>query len=678
MRIAAPVLRLGLALVVVGGLAFVEHRTDVRAAAELTAPFDPAAMDTSASACKDFFTYATGTWRAAHPIPAAYTEYGYIEALTDETLGIVRSVLEDAAAHPGDAGTDTQKIGMFYASCMDTAQIEKAGLAPIAPELARIAALPDNAAVAAEFDRLHAIGVDAGMRVGGGANPHDSEHVIANVGQGGIGLPERDYYTRTDEKSAALRTQYQAHVATMLQLAGDADATAEAAAIVGLETTLAKASLRAADRRVPANTDHPFSLAAIDAAHPHVALGAYFREAGIPTTGVVNVGSPAFMDALDGALVSVPTSTWKAYLRWHLLHAYASQLPSRFADANFAFFSTTLRGQKEDQPRWKRCVAATDQVLGEAVGRAYVAKTFPPQAKERAVAMTLRIRDAFKAEVAALDWMTPATKKIALAKLDAMRMQVGYPDKWRDYSKYYVTLRPYASNVIGGRVFEHAYGLSRIGKTVDHAQWGMTPQTVNAYNSPTENKIVLPAAQLQPPFFGADAPDADNLGATGAGTVGHEMTHGFDDQGHKYDLHGNLANWWTPTDLARFDERAGCVIKQFDDTVAVGDVHYQGKLVSGEAIADLGGVVIGYRALEDSLGTGPRTKIGGFTPEQRYFLAYAQSWTESVRPEAARANALTDPHPLPRDRVNVTVADVPGWYEAFNCPKPPKPICSVW
>ncbi len=678
MGIAASAVRLSLALAVFSGLAIAARGHGVEAAATLSAPFDKAAMDTSASACTNFFAYATGTWRAAHPIPAAYSEYGYIEALTDETLGIVRTILDDASAHPGAKGSDTEKIGTFYGSCMDTAAIERAGLAPIAPELARIAALTDTAGVAAALPHLHAIGVDAGLRVAAGTDYDDSTKVIAQIGQAGIGLPERDYYTRTDAKSKTLREQYQAHVATMLGLVGDTDAKAEAAAIVALETTLAENSLRAAERREPANTKHPMAFAAVDALAPHIGFASYFRAAKIPTAGTINVASPTFVKALDGALASTPLATWKAYLRWHVLQAYAPQLSAKFADEAFAFYGHTLRGTAEEQPRWKRCVAATDQLLGEAVGRVYVSKEFSPQAKERAMAMTLRIRDAFKGEVDALPWMTAPTKAIAQSKLDAMAMQVGYPDKWRDYSAFAVTNDAYAANVARGRAFDRDYRLARIGKGVDRNAWQMTPQTVNAYNSPSENKIVLPAAQLQQPFFNPNAPDADNLGATGAGTVGHEMTHGFDDQGHKFDLHGNLKNWWTPTDLAQFDDRANCVIKQFDDTVAVDDVHYQGKLVSGEAIADLGGVVIGYRALETSLGAGPHAAIDGFTPEQRYFLAYAQSWTESVRPESARANALTDPHPLPRDRVNVTLSNVPGWYDAFNCPKPPKPICSVW
>jgi predicted metalloendopeptidase len=678
MGFAASAVRFALALAVAGGLAVAARGAAVEPVASFGAPFDPKAMDMSASACKDFFAYATGTWRKAHPIPAAYSEYGYIEALVDDTLGVLRSTLDDAAANPGAPGSDTQKIGTYYAACMDTATIERAGLAPIAPELARIAALTTRPALVAEFARLHEAGVDVGFALAPTQDFKDSSHVIAEIDQAGLGLPERDYYLRTDAESRAARAGYRTHVTTMLRLAGDAAAAADADAVLALETQLARGSVPAADLRDPAAVYHPMHVAALAALAPHIDVAGYFAAAHVPSAGIVNAAEPRFLTTLDAVVATAPLAAWRAYLTWHVLHAYGPELPARFADATFAFYGTTLRGAKAQQPRWKRCVNETNAALGEALGRAYVARTFPPAAKQRALDMTLRIRAAYAAEIGALPWMSARTKRTAEAKLAAMGLKVGYPDRWRNYSGFTVTHGPFAANVARGRVFERAFQLAKIGKPLDRSSWSMTPQTVNAYNDTTRNEIVLPAAQLQKPFFDESAPDADNLGATGAGTVGHEMTHGFDDEGHKFDLHGNLRNWWTPADLAKFEARAQCVIDRFSHTTAVGNVQYQGRLVSGEAIADLGGVVIGYRALEHSLAGGSRDARDGFTPEQRYFLAYAQSWTEEVRPEAARTEALTDPHPLPRDRVNVTLANVPEWYAAFGCAKPPKPVCSVW
>ena len=677
MRVHPSLIRFAAALGVAAGIAWLTPTGGVHAADDLPGPFDLASIDRTANACANFFDFATGGWRAAHPIPAAYTEYGYIERLQDETGNIVRGVLEEAQQHPGAAGSATQKIGDFYGSCMDTGAIERDGLTALKPELARIDAVTSLAALDEEIAHLHSLGVGAGFSLRSGQNPHDSTHVIANVSQGGTRLPERGYYLRDDAASQKLRAQYLAHVAAMLALAGDSASEQGASDALRIETALAEGSLPAAERRDPKNTDHPMKADAVAALMPHFTFAAYLRESNVPATGTINVAVPKFLTAFDAELVKEPLSAWRSYLRWQLVDAAASALPKRFEDEQFAFNGRILGGATEQQPRWKRCVRATDAYLGMAVGQVYVAKAFPPSAKKRALDMTLRMRDAYRAEMASLPWMSEATRATALAKLNAMGFKVGYPDVWRSYANYHVERKSFAANLLRGNAFERAHLLSQIDKPVDRTEWGMTPQTVNAYNSSSMNEIVLPAAQLQRPFFDEHADDASNLAATGAGTVGHEMTHGFDDQGHKYDLHGNLTNWWTPDDLAHFDERANCVIKQFDDAVAVGDTHYQGKLVAGEAIADLGGVVIGYRALETSLGKGPRTPIDGYTPEQRYFIAFAQSWTESVRDEAAKREALSDPHPLPRDRVNLTLRNVPEWYSAFNCTPPPS-VCTVW
>jgi putative endopeptidase len=678
MRLVSAAIRLAAALAVFAGASVFAPPAGVRADGTMPAPFDLASIDRSKNACSDFFEFATGNWRKAHPIPAAYREYGYIEALVDHTRDIVRGILEDAQRAPGDAGSNTQKIGSFYGSCMDAAAIERAGLTPIAGELARIDAIGSRSRLTAALTHLHGIGVDAGFALTPTQDFRDSTKVIAEFDQAGIGLPERDYYLRADKESQTLRSQYTRHVAKMLAMSGDASARADAPAVVAFETALAKGSTPAAGLRDPEAVYHPMKSPAVAVLMPHVAVATYLGATHVPAGGIVNVAEPPFLRAFDRTVATAPLPTWRAYLRWRLLDAYATMLPKRFDDENFAFRGRVLDGRKEQLPRWKRCVTEANLFLGEAVGAAYVAKTFPAEAKQRALDMTLRIRDAYRAEMLALPWMSPATKRTAVAKLDAMGLKVGYPDVWRSYAGYTVEPGAYFANVERGRTFERGYQLAQIGKPVDRKRWGMTPQTVNAYNDTQRNEIVLPAAQLQPPFFDVNADDAANLGATGAGTVGHEMTHGFDDEGHKFDLHGNVRNWWTAKDLKAFDARAACVIKQFDNTVAIGAVHYQGKLVAGEAIADLGGTVIGYRALQSALATTPQEKIEGFTPEQRYFIAFAQSWTESVRPEAARNQALTDPHPIPRDRVNQTVLNVPAWYTAFNCPPPPKPVCAPW
>jgi len=678
MHFLSPALRLGAALSLVATFAIVQHAHVGRADAPLAAPFDQSAMDTTANACKDFFGYATGTYRKNHPIPAAYSEYGYIEALEDTTRSILRKTLAAAKANPGEAGSDTQKIGAFYGSCLDTASIEQADLQPITPELARIASVSDRPALLATLAHLRTIGVDVGFAIDGQPDFKNSERVIATISQAGLGLPERDYYFRADAASRKIRTQYQAHVQKMLAMSGDPAAALDTVGAYAIETALARGSKPAADLRDPAAVYHPMQLAGVATLAPHLEIAQFLSESKIPTTGTINVATPSFLGAVDRTVASAPLAQWRAYLRSRLIEAYAPTLPKRFDEEAFAFNGKILSGQKEQLPRWKRCIAAEDQLLGEAVGRAYVAEAFPPSAKARALDMSERIRKAYGSEMNALTWMTPATKRIAVAKLNAMVLKVGYPERWRSYAGYDVVPTSYFANVKNGRSFAYAFGSRLIGRPVDHSLWYMTPQTVNAYNAISPNEIVLPAAQLQRPFFDENAPDPDNLGATGAGTVGHEMTHGFDDEGHKFDLRGNLANWWTPTDLKQFDARANCVIKQFDDTVAIGTTHYQGRLDSGEAIADLGGVVIGYRALEDSLQSGSREAVDGFTPEQRYFLAFAQSWTESVRPELAKRLALTNPHPIPRDRVNNTVANVPEWYAAFHCGPPPKAICRVW
>ena len=675
----AAVARVTLAIVLCAGVFAWNGVHHAQARTSLPEPFDPATMDSTVDACTNFFDYATGAWRKAHPIPADRSGYGYTEALDDANQQLIRSTIESARRAPGAPGSATQKVGSLYASCMDTAAIERGGLGPIAPELARIAAIATPAQLMPELAHLQTIGVDAGFGVNAVQDNKQSALTIAEIDQGGLGLPERDYYLRMDRDSRVLRGKYFTHVQRMLALGGDRDHAVDAARILAFETLLARASTTAVDLRDPDRSYHPMSEARSLALAPAVALPAFLRGTGVPPQRFINVAEPAFVQAVARATRSVPLGTWRAYLRWRLLSAYAFALPARFEAESFAFDGTVLGGAKTQQPRWKRCITATNQLLGEAVGRAYVARVFSPADKTRATALAESVRTAYKAEVANLAWMSAATKRVAMAKLDAMVMEIGYPTTWRTYATYRVDAGSYAGNVLRGRASENAFQLAKIGKPVDRRFWGMTPQTVNAYNDPQRNEILITAAILQKPFFDPAAPVSDNLGATAAGTLGHEMTHGFDDEGHKYDRYGNVRNWWTPVDLRNFTKRADCVVHQFDRAVAIGGVHYTGKLEAGEAIADLGGVVLGYRALETGLGSGARATVDGFTPEQRYFLSFAQSWTEQSRPEAQLREVRTDPHPLPRDRVNLTVHNIPGWYTAFNCPPPPPSgTCTVW
>jgi predicted metalloendopeptidase len=548
MRLLSAAARLAFALALCAALSVFAPRAAARTGGALPEPFDTGALDRHADVCANFFAYATGGYRAAHPIPPAYTEYGYIELLVDRTRDIVRGILVRAQNHPGPDGGNAQKIGTFYASCMDSAKIERLGLAPIAPELARIAAIGRPADIPPALAHLHAIGVDAGFALEPAPDIHDSSKIIAEIDQGGIGLPERDYYLRPDPDSRKLRRAYAAHVAKMLLLGGDANATADAQAVLAFETRLARASLPIADLREPEATYHPTTVRALLALAPHARFKRYLRAIDVAPAWI-NVAEPGFLSAFDRLLTDTPLAGWKSYLRWRLLDTYAVALPARFESANFAFREHTLGGAQTPLPRWKRCVNATNLSLGEAVGAAYVAQTFPAAAKTDALALTLRIKRAYRAEMLALPWMSAATKRIAVGKLDAMGLKVGYPAVWRSYARYAVRPDSYFANVERGQAFERSYELAKIGRPVNRAEWYMTPQTVDAYNDTQRNEIVLPAAQLQRPFYDPAFDAVANLGATGAGTIGHELTHGFDDEGHKFDAHGNLRNWWTARDL---------------------------------------------------------------------------------------------------------------------------------
>ena len=646
--------------------------------------FDTANLDTSCKPCDDFYKFAMGGWRKNHPIPPQYSTWGSFTVLANKNLENLRSVLEAAASAKAAPGSNEQKIGDFYASCMDTTAIEAAGTKPIDQELQQIAAINNVSGLLTEASRLQMRGVGVLFRFTSDQDDKDSTQVIGQASQGGLGLPDRDYYTRTDEKSKQLQEAYTKHVAKMFELLGDSSgkAAGESTTVMSIETALAQASMTRVETRDPIKTYHKLKLAELQALTPTFSWEAYFRAVGQPQLQEINVAQPDFFKALDSQLAATSLDDWKTYLRWHLLDALAPVLSQNFVDEDFEFRGKTLTGTKEIQPRWKRCVQATDRTLGEALGQFYVQKYFPPEAKARALEMVHNLIAALRDDLHTLPWMGPATRQQASAKLEAFAVKIGYTDKWRDYSALKIDRTSYLQNHVRGTQFDFARRMNKIGKPVDRTEWGMTPPTVNAYNNSNMNEIVFPAGILQPPFYDPKADDAVNYGGMGA-VIGHEITHGFDDQGSQYDAHGNLKNWWTDEDKSNFKQRAQCVSDQFDSYVVEGDLHENGKLELGESIADLGGLTISYAAYEKSLEGKPRPPTkDGFTPEQRFFLGWAQVWGANVRPEMERLLANTNEHPLPRFRGNGPISNMAEFAKAFGCKKGDAMVreqsCKIW
>jgi putative endopeptidase len=666
-----------------GGGCYVAPPTDDKK----THGFDLANLDRSVAPCDDFFKFADGGWIKSHPIPPAYPRWGTFDQLRDNNEEVLHQILEKAAQDKTAApGSNLQKIGDYYASCMDQPAIEAAGAKPLDAEFQRIADMKSPADVQAEVARLQRVGVPALFRFDSELDFKDSTQVIAAARQGGLGLPDRDYYTKDDDKSKKLRADYLQHVTNMFKLLGDDDATAasEAQTVMNIETTLAKASMTRVQTRQPEAIYHKMLVDELPALTPNFSWPPFFEGVGAPHITVINIQQPDFFKAMDAALVSVPLSNWKTYLRWHVVHAASPALSSKFEDENFDFYSRILLGTKENLPRWRRCVQFANRQLGEDLGQFYVQQAFPPEAKAKAIAMVKNLMAALRDDLATLDWMSPATRQQAAIKLDAINIKIGYPDKWRDYSAYRVDRGPFIENVRRGEAFEVARSLSEIGKPVDRTEWGMTPPTVNAYYSPSRNEIVFPAGILQPPFYDANRDDAMNYGGMGA-VIGHEMTHGFDDQGAKFDPQGNLKNWWTAEDLTNFTARGDCVAKQFDGFEVEPGLHENGKLVEGESIADLGGLTIAYAALEKSMQGQPApAAIDGFTPEQRFFLGFAQIWAGSATPEFARMIVATNPHPLNQFRGNGPLSNMPSFAKAWGCSanspmvRPETVRCRIW
>ncbi len=648
---------------------------------------DPSLRDTSIDPCVNFFQYACGTWLKRYPIPPDRSSYGIDVQLTDNNNLVLKSVLESASDSHAQRDPDTQKIGDYYATCMDTQAIEKAGLSGLQPMLDRIDALQSTKDLAPLLASLQQNGVQALFRLGSEEDYKDARRMIATVTQPRLGLPEKGYYLRSDAKSVALRKQYVNHIAHMLTLAGEPaeQATADADRVVALETKLATASLSQEELRDPSKLYHPTELVSFRTQLGAFDLDTYLSTLGTPAFTTLNVSTPAYFDALNKVLPQTDTASLKALLRWNLLHSTpGTALPSALDSEQFAFYGKTLRGQPEQQVRWKRCVAAVDGSLGEALGRVYVAKQFSSEDKARTTTIMSDIEAAMGRDIQQLDWMSAPTKAKAEDKLNAVTNKIGYPDRWRDYSTLTITRGDAVGNAVRAAAFERKRTLTKIGRPTDRQEWEMSPPTVNAYYDPQTNSVNFPAGILQPPYYDPHMGDAVNYGQAG-GLEGHELTHGFDDEGRQFNGDGNFSEWWTPTDAQKFKERSDCVVKQYDGFIAVDDLHVNGKLTLGENIADIGGVRIGYLAWQHRLeqaGVQPEADLEGMTPAQQFFAAYAQSWCSSTRPETLRLRVETDPHSPEEYRVNGVVENMPEFQQAFHC-KAGQPMvstnrCSIW
>jgi len=646
-----------------------------------TPSLDVTAMDRSIDPCLDFFAYACGGWIKNNPIPPDQSSWDLYSKMEDENKTKLREILEAASSPDASRTAVNQKIGDYYASCTDEQGIEAKGADPLKPELERIAKISSKSELA---DAASAMSTDNVLfRFYSIQDYRDASQVVANADQGGLGLPDRDYYLKTDSKSEELRKAYVAHVQKMFELLGDKPdtATKEAQTVMRIETALAKGSMTRVERRDPKALDHKLTSGDLQKISPEFQWQSYFTKVGLPSLTSLNVSTPNFFKTLNAEIDKESLADWKTYLRWHLVHANAPQLSSAFLNENFAFYGKTLQGQEELKPRWKRCTEYVDDYLGEALGQAYVEKYFPPQAKQEALKIVNEIRAAMEQDINSLDWMSPATKQQALTKLHAMDNKIGYPDKWRDYSKLDIVRGDNLGNVERAREFEFNRQLGKIGKPVDRGEWDMTPPTVNAYYDPQMNDINFPAGVLQPPAFDPESDAAPNYGDTG-GTVGHELTHGFDDEGRQFDAKGNLRDWWTADDAKKFEQRAACISNQYSNYTIIDDIKINGKLTLGEDVADLGGVLLAYMAWMADTKDQKLEPIDGLTPEQRFFVGYGQSWCGQTRDETKRLRATVDPHSPEKYRTNGVVSNMPQFQEAFHC-KAGQPMvnanrCRVW
>jgi len=653
-------------------------------------PYSPSlnltSMDKSIDPCVNLYQYSCGRWKQQNPIPPDQTSWSVYAKLYEDNLKFLRGILEQAAANTGERDAVSQKIGDFYTACIDESAIETRGVAAIQPQLeaaARLKSVHDIASLVAQL-QLH---FDRSLLFGAGSDqdPDNSEQVIASLDQGGLGLPDRDYYTKDDAKSKETRERYVQHVEKVFELLGDNAETAKnnAQTLMQMETSLAKASLTQVERRDPYKLKNKMDLAALQKLTPNFDWKIYYAQLQYPKFPILNVAAPAFFKQVNAELSSEPLQNWKTYLRFHIANSSSPYLSANFVQENFDFYRKYLRGATEMQPRWKRCVQYVDRDLGEALGQAYVRKVFSPELKQSTLDMVQRIEAAMEQRIRSLDWMSPETKQQALVKLHGIRNKIGYPDKWRDYSSVTIVRNDFIFNVRNATEFEHRRDINKIGKPVDHGEWGISPPTVDAYYNPQMNDINFPAGVLQPPLYDAKMDDAPNYGNTG-GTIGHELTHGFDDEGSQFDAHGNLKNWWTKADREKFDERTKCVSDQYSSYVVVDDVHINGALTMGEDVADLGGEILAYIAWKDATKGKNLQPIDGLTPEQRFFIGYAQWDCANERPEDLRMRAQVDPHSPAQYRINGVVVNMPEYAEAFACKpgqpmvKPTEKVCRVW
>jgi putative endopeptidase len=660
--------------------------------------FDPKQADLSLDPCQDFYKFACGKWFTANPIPPDQVYWGTFSDLQLWNETVLRETMEKASADSAGRTPVQQKVGDFWTACIDDKAIDAAATRDLAPEIKRIDALRDKKQLADAIARQHLTlpgaweagnNQTAAALFGFGSTPDfdDASMVVLLVDQGGMGLPGRDFYLKDDKASADIRAKYVAHITNLLALSGENkdQAAKDAAVILAMETDMAKAAMDNVSRRDPAKLNNKMSLAELQALTPSFDWNRYIQLVGAPAPHHYLVSSPAFFKALEPIIQQHSLADWKAYLRWHLVHRSAPYLAKPFVDENFDFYQRTILGAKEQLPRWRRCVRAADNYLGEALGEAYVERAFPPKSKRRAVELVHDVEAALSTDIDGLEWMTPTTKQAAQIKLKAIEDKIGYPNQWRDYSSVKIVRTSYLDNVHEATVFEFHRQLNKVGKPVDRAEWGMTPPTINAYYDPQLNTINFPAGILQPPYFDPEADPAVNYGATG-GVIGHEITHGFDDEGRKFDATGNLRDWWTEADGKAYDERGKCIAEQYSQEVPEAGVKQDGRLTQGEDTADNGGTRIAFMALQSRLqkdGVKLDEKgADGWTPRQRFFLSYANSWCTEARPETIRTLVLTNPHSFPRYRVNNVLANMPEFWQAFNCkqgsPMVRENACRVW
>jgi putative endopeptidase len=650
-----------------------------------TPSLDPSVMDRSVDPCVDLFKFSCGKWLDKNPIPADRPRWSVYSKMEDDNERVLWGLLEEASRPDPGRDANTQKIGDYFATCMDEPTIEKAGIAPLKPELAAIAGVKSRAGLTDLIARLHLEG-ESGAQLfgfGSGQDPRDASHVIGFVGAGGLGLPSPEDYIKTDAKSKETRDHYRAYLQKLFELLGDAQPAREATAVMRLETVLAKASLTPVERRDPYKTAHPMKRKELQALTPALHWDVYLKTLGEAGLADFNVSEPRFLKAVNKELATAPLGDLRAYLRVHLVGLAAPYLSKPFEQADFDFYRAYLTGVKEQSPRWKRCVNWVDRDLGEALGEVFVRKVFPAQVKVDTERMVKQIRDAMAVRIEQSPWMSPETKKQAVVKLQTMRDKVGYPDKWRDYSTLEIRRDDFAANVKRASVFETHRDLAKIGQPVDRGEWGITASTVNAYYNPSMNDINFPAAVLLPPLFDSKLDAAPNYGNTG-GTIGHELTHGFDDEGRQFDAQGNLRNWWTPDDDKEFRKRAACVSDQYAHYTVVDDIKINSKLTLGEDVADLGGLILAYLAWEQETKGQKLEPMDGLTPEQRFFVGFAQWDCGGDRPEALRLSARVNPHSPHEARINGVVVNIPEFDQAFSCKagqtmyKEPEKICRIW